>query len=66
MNRNTLLYIRDILQNMEEAEAFVRGMSQEQFAADKKTQNAVLRSVEVIGEAAKNVPPEVGDKDQRN
>ena len=31
-------------------------MSFEQFSNDKKTINAVLRSLEVIGEAAKKIP----------
>lgn len=59
MSRNVALYLRDILQNMQDAEDFVHGMSREQFAADKKTVNAVLRSIEVIGEAAKNVPEDL-------
>jgi len=32
-------------------------MSYEMFAADKKTVNAVIRSLEVLGEAAKRIPP---------
>ena len=62
MNRNIALYVKDILQNMQDAEEFIQGMSYEQFAADKKTFNAVLRSIEVIGEAAKNVPAVIRDK----
>ena len=31
-------------------------MSYEQFISDKKTLNAVVRSIEVIGEAAKSLP----------
>jgi len=62
MSRNITLYVKDILQNMQDAEEFIRDMSYEQFAGDKKTLNAVLRSIEVIGEAAKNVPDEVRDK----
>ena len=34
---------------------FVAGMTYEQFTNDKKTFNAVIRSLEVIGEAAKNI-----------
>ncbi|GIV16049.1 MAG: hypothetical protein KatS3mg022_1484 [Armatimonadota bacterium] len=34
-------------------------MTYEQFAVDKKTLNAVLRSIEVIGEAVKHVPEEI-------
>lgn len=59
MTRTIVLYVRDMLQSMDDALDFVRGMSYEQFAADKKTLNAVLRSIEVIGEAAKNIPEDV-------
>jgi uncharacterized protein with HEPN domain len=59
MSRNVLVYIKDILQNMRDAEQFIQGMTYEQFVADKKTMNAVLRSIEVIGEAAKRVPDDV-------
>jgi len=59
MSRNITLYVKDILQNMLDAEEFIEGMSYEQFISDKRTLNAVLRSIEVIGEAAKNVPDEI-------
>jgi uncharacterized protein with HEPN domain len=62
MKRGVGAYIRDILQNMQEAEEFVAGLSYEQFSADKKTFNAVLRALEVIGEAAKNVPSDIRRK----
>lgn len=56
MSRNIALYLKDIVQNMNDAEEFIRGMTYGEFEADKKTLNAVLRSLEVIGEAAKHVP----------
>jgi len=56
MTRAVVLYISDILQQMEYALEFIQGITYEQFVGDKKTINAVLRSIEVIGEAAKNVP----------
>ncbi len=59
MSRNLLIYVSDILENMRDAEEFIEGMSYEQFVADKKTANAVLRSIEVIGQATKNVPDNV-------
>ncbi len=62
MTRNILLYIKDIFQNMQDAEGFTCGMSYEQFLEDKRTFNAVVRSLEVIGEAAKNVPDEIRAK----
>jgi len=41
---------------------FVAGMTYEQFTNDKKTFNAVIRSLEVIGEAAKNIPDSLRER----
>ncbi len=38
---------------------FVEGMSEEAFMEDEKTNLAVARCIEIIGEAAKSVPVEV-------
>jgi len=50
MIRNISLYVKDILQNMGDAEEFIQGLSYDGFVADKRTFNAVVRSLEVIGE----------------
>ncbi len=55
MTRNVVLFVKDILLNRVDAEDFIRGLSYEEFARDKKTFNAVVRALEGIGEAAKNV-----------
>ena len=62
MIRNIPLYIKDILQNMRDAEEFIQGLSYGQFVNDKRTFNAVVRSLEVIGEAAKSIPDEIRAK----
>jgi len=62
MTRNTILYLRDILDNMKLAEEFVRCVTPEKFSGDRKTAYAVLRCLEVIGEAAKNVPASVRER----
>jgi len=49
MIRNISLYVKDILQNMRDAEEFIQGLSYDGFIADKRTFNAVVRSLEVIG-----------------
>jgi len=59
MSRNSSLDVRDILQNMTDAEEFIQGLSSDEFAVDKKTFNAVVRAREVTGEAAKNGPAPV-------
>lgn len=56
MNRNISLFIKDIIENMEKAEAFVGSMTYEDFSVDSKTSYAVVRCLEIIGEASKNIP----------
>ena len=49
-------YLDDIRDAVTEVEEFTRDMDYEVFAADKKTVNAVIRSLEVLGEATKHIP----------
>jgi uncharacterized protein with HEPN domain len=49
-------YLKDILNSLNDIVAFTKGMTFNQFIKDKKTSNAVLRSLEVLGEAAKQIP----------
>jgi uncharacterized protein with HEPN domain len=49
-------YLNDIIIAITDIEEFTHGMSYELFAGDKKTINAVIRSLEVLGEATKHVP----------
>lgn len=48
-----LVYLLDMLQSAERIQAFTAGMSQDAFEADLKTQDAVIRRLEVIGEAVR-------------
>jgi uncharacterized protein with HEPN domain len=49
-------YLRDILTAVDQVETFIGIMSFEEFVKDAKTVNAVVRSIEVIGEASKHIP----------
>jgi len=49
-------YINDLIEACEDILSFTKGMSYSDFAGDKKTVNAVIRSLEVIGEATKQLP----------
>ncbi len=59
--REIVDYIADAIDAMNKAEKFVEGMSFEIFKEDDKTVFAVIRALEVIGEAVKNVPEESRD-----
>jgi uncharacterized protein with HEPN domain len=62
MKRNVELYIKDIIKYMERAEKYVEGLSHEQFLKDPKTCDAVIRCIEVLGEATKNIPENIRNK----
>jgi len=51
-------YLKDISDAMEKAQMFVANMSYEEFMADAKSAFAVIRALEIIGEAAKHIPDE--------
>ena len=54
--RELVDYLDDILTAIKDVEEFTRGMNYDTFADDKKTINAVIRSLEILGEAAKRIP----------
>ncbi len=62
MTRDYRLFIKDILEAIEDIEAFIGKMSFDRFHADKKTRSAVVWKLEVIGEASKNVPASIRSK----
>lgn len=57
--REFRIYLDDILDAITQIRLYVSGMSQEEFAKDRKTQDAVVRNLEIIGEAAGKLPEEV-------
>ncbi len=54
-------FLKDIAENIDDAVQYVAGMTFEEFSLDRKTVKAVVRSFEVVGEAAKHIPQEFRD-----
>jgi uncharacterized protein with HEPN domain len=54
--REIVDYLDDIRTAIVDVKEFTNGMTFEEFAVDKKTVNAVIRSLEVLGEATKHIP----------
>ena len=54
--RNTRIILEEMIQNIEAVLDFTKGMNKEQFLADLKTQYAVDRCFEIIGESARQIP----------
>ncbi len=57
--REGVLFLHDILESIEKIAQYVQGLTYEQFVQDSKTLDAVLRNLEIIGEAARHVPAAV-------
>jgi uncharacterized protein with HEPN domain len=60
--RQYIDYLDDIRQAAEKAIAFLGGMPLEAFRGDDKTAFAVIRALEIVGEATKRIPQEVRDR----
>jgi uncharacterized protein with HEPN domain len=59
VSRDWRLYLDDIREACEKIERYTREMNQDAFVGDDRTFDAVLRNLEVIGEAAKSLPDNV-------
>ncbi len=55
-------YLNDILESISDIREFVMGMTLDTFTNDRKTVNAVIRSLEVIGEAVNKIPQDIRDR----
>ena len=55
-------YLKDILEAIYRIQTFIQGLDQEELLNDLKTQDAVLRNLEIIGEAVKNISPKLKEK----
>jgi len=56
MPRDYKVYLEDILESARRIRAYTSAMSLKELAHDTKTLDAVVRNLEIVGEAAKNIP----------
>ena len=61
-SRTHLDYLTDIRDSARKALAFVSGLDFPTFAADEKTAYAVVRALEILGEATKRIPQAVRNR----
>jgi uncharacterized protein with HEPN domain len=57
--RDWTLRIEDMLEAASHCRQYIAGMDFAAFAGDRKTIDAVVRNLEIIGEAARYIPPEI-------
>jgi uncharacterized protein with HEPN domain len=60
--RSYTLSLSDVAAALEKIAEFTAGMTYDQFLHDDKTQSAVIRKFEIIGEASKKIPLDVKER----
>lgn len=55
------LYVSDMIEFSENVRAYTAGLTQDGFLSDRRTYDATLRNLELIGEAATHVPKSIRD-----
>jgi uncharacterized protein with HEPN domain len=59
LHRHWRLRVQDIIDCAEKVEEYTRGLDFETFAGNRMAVDAVVRNLEIMGEAARHVPPEI-------
>lgn len=62
MKRDIGLFIEYILESIENIEEFSKNLNEKKFSKDNLRQSAIIRQLEIIGEAVKNIPPSFREK----
>jgi uncharacterized protein with HEPN domain len=56
------LFVEDVLESLTRIGNYTENMDFEDFRADRKTIDAVVRNFEIIGEASRSIPNEIKEK----
>ncbi len=59
MSRDEIIYLQDIAESCEKILRFTAGLSQSDLIGDEKTYDAVVRNLEIVGEASKHISEEI-------
>lgn len=62
MSREFKAYLKDILESILKIEKYTKGLSFNKFESNELVQDGVVRNLEIIGEAVKNIPDEIKNK----
>lgn len=60
--KDPIIFLEHILESIELIENYVKGKSESDFLKSKQLQDSVIRRIEIIGEAVKNLPKEFKEK----
>ena|SRR3989344_6269152 len=59
MNKDPQVFLKHILESINDIEQYTKSLTEKSFLQKKYMQDAVVRRIEIIGEAARNLPDEL-------
>jgi len=62
MKKRYLMSLQDILESIDRIDTYTEGVEYDSFSHNQMLIDAVIRNLEIIGEAARNVPEEIKNK----
>ena len=62
MKRDDTVYLHHILDAIDVIEGYTKGMTENEFLANSMARDAVVRQIEIIGEASRNISDEFREK----
>jgi uncharacterized protein with HEPN domain len=62
VRRDVRLYINDILDSIQKIVEYSGGVTEDQFLASSQLQDAIIRRLEIMGEAVKHIPQNIRRK----
>ncbi len=62
MKKEIRVFLEDIKESADRIEEYSQGMSKAHFMEDIRTQDAIIRRLEIVGEAVKNIPEDFKSK----
>ena len=62
MKKDPRIFIEHILECIARIEEYVKDVTKEEFMRSPQLQDAIVRRIEIIGEAVKNLPAEIKEK----
>ncbi|PTX17724.1 Uncharacterized conserved protein, contains HEPN domain [Halanaerobium congolense] len=60
--RRPEVYLRDILNSINKVQNYSENMSYKEFKEKEMVQDAIVRNLEIIGEAVKNIPTDIREE----
>jgi uncharacterized protein with HEPN domain len=61
-SRECKLFLEDILSSIEKIQRYIKNLNYEDFEDNELVVDAVIRNLEIIGEASKNIPDTIRGK----